>query len=162
MKEGVTGLIAIDENDYPNMIRIIKTPAGEAPIEVREAWVGIQLPASAPFTDAARGAVSYELQEPREVFAVPTRLALLYLLGQGKEDAAQWWHDNLPLGALIASKLYFGTDEAEISEGFGTEGLNISLDLRRFYRLDPNYPFQRPNLGEILPDEPEADGEIPF
>jgi hypothetical protein len=148
-------MIYFDPHDYPNMIRITSVPSGEAPLEIREEWVGIQMCASEPLTDISVGVVTGTAMGPGTAYAVPTRLALLYLIAQGKEDAALWWHDMLPLEAIVTGQLYFGVDEIEISEGFGEEGINLGLDLNKFFRLQPNYPF------EATPGfNPE--GKIPF
>ena len=104
-------------------IRIIATPAGEAPLHVREAWVGLVLPL-APDRGGPRRVVRAfgVLSGPRtflgtfwsrlrgnslrvDGYAVPI-LAALEVLGQSNPAAEQWWRDHTghlikPNGRLV-------------------------------------------------------------
>lgn len=80
-------------------IKIMKVPEGEAPEEIRKAWVGMILPCQslvghAKWDERERGALSEE-QNPRNrySFAVPQKEALQRLadLGGKHAEAADWW-----------------------------------------------------------------------
>jgi len=104
-------------------IRIIATPAGEAPLHVREAWVGLVLPLAADRGGPRRVVRAFGvLSGPRtflgtlwsrlrghslryDGYAVPI-LAALEVLGQTNPAAEQWWRDNTahlikPNGRLV-------------------------------------------------------------
>jgi len=151
--------IEINDQNFPNMIRITQVPSGDAPLEIREGWVGVQLPASEPyFEDKAFGLTTGKSAPARRVYAVPAKLALLYLIAQGKEDAALWWHDNLSLLSLAEGTLVFGEDEAELSEVL-PDGLYAKLSLEKFPRLAPGYMFGEGSAPK--PTDP-GDGTVPF
>ena len=94
-----------------SMIRIASAPPGEAPLWVRESWVGLELPAygrGSPFTYRTIGVVS----GPRSFlgafwallrggtkntsgYAVKSRTALAALEAVNP-DAVAWWRENAP------------------------------------------------------------------
>jgi hypothetical protein len=91
-------------------IRIIATPPGEAPLWVREQWVGLELPLIEPEPRSFHsfGVISrpksyvyqlwaiYRGRSQRIVgFAVPARVAV-DILESASEAAAAWWKENLP------------------------------------------------------------------
>jgi hypothetical protein len=91
-------------------IRIIAAPPGEAPLHIREAWIGVVLatrsekPAQFPslgvltgpgnlvgqFVAALRGRVAIEYG-----YAVNARDAI-DTLARSRPDAAAWWRENAP------------------------------------------------------------------
>jgi hypothetical protein len=94
------------------LIRITEVPPGEAPEDVRRAWVGLVLPL-APGERGARAAqTSGVLTGPRHVLASLLHLLLgwtrpqqgyvvdaaqaIWLLGESAPDAAAWWRDHAP------------------------------------------------------------------
>ncbi len=103
---------------YPGRIRIITTPAGEAPEWVREAWKLVpELPCN-PYLGHSglfdKGALSQkELSTKRNGVSVPQKEAL-ELLRQVAPQAAKWWHDHgFPCGEYFG----FGEDEVRILSG---------------------------------------------
>lgn len=95
------------------MIRIVQAPFGEAPLWVREAWVGLELPIieGKPYR---RWQTSGVLSGPKTIlgglwalirgrtdpvagYAVKGKDALSRLM-QHHQPAADWWDENLPQG----------------------------------------------------------------
>ncbi len=115
------------EQELFNPIRVTEMPPdGDAPDEIREAWVGMVLPAT------YRQPRLYSLAKPRTgrikidhyfqtfgpqrfSFAVPADLAISTLRADGKHEAADWftdWYEEI--GKLPEEEhLLFGTDCAE-------------------------------------------------
>lgn len=75
-------------------IQIIAVPPGQAPLWVREEWVGLVLPVEDPPTDGniqigARGG------RPENIGGYYVRTtAALEALGRKSPDAAEWWESN--------------------------------------------------------------------
>jgi hypothetical protein len=72
-------------------ISIVRIPEGEAPLWVRQAWVGIILPCdpySGPSED--RGVLSGKHSKTRSDFSVPQSEAI-GLLEEHNPEAAKWW-----------------------------------------------------------------------
>jgi hypothetical protein len=133
--------IELNNLDLPNWITIIATPPGEAPEEIRKQWIGMVLPASDPVDVIQPFQVpSGEPTASVRVYAVPTKVALLFLISQGKEEAAKWWHDELPGDFVVAGALCFPVEVAKIIE-HGSSRTEIELDLGDFPKLLPGYPF---------------------
>ena len=79
-------------------IQIMKVPAGEAPFEVREAWVGLVLECDPyvgyPDSGFERGVVTdKEAPHNRRGFSVDQSFALM-ILGQNRPHAAAWWREH--------------------------------------------------------------------
>lgn len=104
-------------------IRIISTPAGQAPEWVRQQWVGLELPitdeevAYDAFTEEQRrgeykGALG-GAPEPENMggFHVQTR-KVIEALSEKSLEAANWWKKNVPLSAI--DHLVFGRKFCEI------------------------------------------------
>lgn len=93
-------------------IQIIATPPGEAPIEIRKAWVGLELPLIAGDVGPVRALTKGVLTGPKTVLLA--LIALLFgktkvvtgfrvdaanavgLLEQSAPDAARWWRTHAP------------------------------------------------------------------
>jgi hypothetical protein len=122
-------------------VRIIATPAGEAPLSVREAWVGLVLPLKVKFTPVPTklpqfGVLSgpktaigqifrYVLgRHPgsRNVYLVDP-VAAIEVLKEKDHTAAEWWLTNVP--HFIRPNWSFGF-EAEVCEFLPDEGQNAS------------------------------------
>jgi hypothetical protein len=79
----------------PNVgkIRIIKVPSGQAPLEVRKAWLGLELEvAKGIFIGEQHGVLGGQSNGPagypvESVYAIET-------LRQKNPVAAKWWDDN--------------------------------------------------------------------
>jgi hypothetical protein len=78
-------------------IRIISTPGGEAPPNVRSEWVGLTLPINdlrAVKTETI-GIVSGELKPPMTGYPVEGRCAV-DILASKSPWAAEWWREEAP------------------------------------------------------------------
>ena len=91
-------------------IRIKSVPPGEAPLAVREAWVGLELPLSRskPHRYFGTGVLSGPRSTIQALihlftfrlkvhtgFVVPS-LAAIEILEKSNPDAARWWRENAP------------------------------------------------------------------
>jgi hypothetical protein len=99
--------------------RIISTPKGQAPEEVRKEWVGIVLPLKSlggPFPAGLIQEADFDghLQPARDNVLVHVDIALTEL-EKKSPAAAQWFYENLPAW-VRAGDFCFGTDEVEILE----------------------------------------------
>ena len=91
-------------------IRIIATPPGEAPEDVRQAWIGLVLPLAAGEVGPRTMLTGGVLSGPRHLLSALLHLLLgrtksrngyvvdaaqaVWLLGSHAPKAAAWWHDN--------------------------------------------------------------------
>jgi hypothetical protein len=98
-------------------IRIIKTPAGQAPEEIRRAWIGITLPCEpiVGYTEGIElGAVNHKPVPKRYSFHVP-QVPAIEALEFMVPEAAKWWREH---GYPRSNGWFtFGEDEAEIIFG---------------------------------------------
>ena len=106
----------MDSSIYTGRIEIVKTPTGEAPKEIRQAWVGVFLPClpivSASLTE--HGILSKCPVRPRFAFHVPQDAAI-DALELAVPNAAKWWREK---GFPRPNTLFnFGEDEARIIYG---------------------------------------------
>lgn len=133
--------IEINNRDLSNWIRITSIPRGEAPLDIREEWVGVRMPASSPYLETgAAGLITGECMPERMTYAVPVKVALACLIAEGRTFAAKWWHDALPASYILTGVLFFGVDEAELSEGL-EPGVAIKIEPDKFYKLAPGFPW---------------------
>ena len=103
----------------PREIKIVGVPAGEAPLHIREAWVGLVVPivgrrsyrawTSGVLTGARTpwGRIWAALRlrwRRREGYAVDAAVAVS-ILEHERPDAARWWRENAP--HLIQSRRHF-------------------------------------------------------
>lgn len=96
----------------PNKVRIIAVPPGEAPLWVREKWVGLELPLSQKSQAALSRRTAGVLSGPKNFFSalvglvfgryastsgflVPV-LGALQVLEVASPEAAAWWRTNTP------------------------------------------------------------------
>ena len=110
-------------------IRIVRAPAGEAPEEIRQAWVGLELPLSSRHPGLARlpgwgvlsgpktfwRGISHLLFRPKNKisgYAVPGDAAL-ELLAKHAPVAAEWWRQNAPHVAARGQILLFDAQACE-------------------------------------------------
>jgi hypothetical protein len=106
------------DNESTGFIRIIKVPDGEAPLWVRQAWLGLTLPCG-PIVGVAEGqelgtVTRQETERKRSGFSVFQDEALA-ILAERNLKAFEWWtsHDY----PLIGECFCFAEDEAEIVGG---------------------------------------------
>jgi hypothetical protein len=95
-----------------SFIRITQVPAGEAPLSVREKWVGLTLPLAPSFASPTNARTFGVLSGPRRPwarvaavllgrtthhrgYAVEASLAL-EALHRASPEAAAWWRENTP------------------------------------------------------------------
>ena len=119
------------------VIKIIKVPAGEAPLKIRQAWKGLLLPCchylGFPDNGLERGALSKKKASVnRYGFSVPQKQALK-ILEQEKPKAAKWWEEN----GFPQERQYFcfAENEAEIVSGVVPQQL---IEITDEMRGDPN------------------------
>jgi hypothetical protein len=98
-------------------IRIVAPPPGEAPIDVRGAWVGLTLPlvpnAPAPYTAATTGAVSGRDAPPLTGYVVNGKQAVDRLAATAPWAAA-WWREHAPHILVDNYQLLFPADVCEV------------------------------------------------
>jgi hypothetical protein len=86
-------------NPFPVHVRITATPPGEAPEEVRRAWVGLELPLAPGSTEpqpmAVEGVVSGAAAGTPLGYAVEGWTAISRLDAHASEAAA-WWRAHAP------------------------------------------------------------------
>jgi hypothetical protein len=92
---------------------IVRTPPGEAPEEIRRAWVGIELPLRRGETEPSAfqtvGVVSHQGAEMSTGYAVRGRAAVDALASLSPEAAA-WWRENAPHVVARGYRLWFPSD----------------------------------------------------
>jgi hypothetical protein len=94
-------------------IRIVGLPPGEAPIEIRQAWIGLELPLADGKYQKERsirglGVLSgpksffglffawiFRQGDPTKNFVVQSAKAL-EILEEERPEAAEWWKENVP------------------------------------------------------------------
>jgi hypothetical protein len=110
-------------------VRIVAVPPGEAPLWVREKWVGLDLPLARsefaktwPTFGALSGPRTCLAQlcehvrgrsDPIHGFAVEASLAV-DILNRSSPEAAAWWHENAAELILPARYLVFHSEVCEI------------------------------------------------
>lgn len=109
-------------------IRVVTAPPGEAPADIRNAWVGLELPVRR--CRAGRYLGSGVLSGPRSVyetlfdllawrltiyrgFAVPS-LAAIEILERSNPAAALWWRENAPQMTKPWRHFVFATECCEL------------------------------------------------
>jgi hypothetical protein len=102
------------------LVRIVATPAGEPPLEIRAAWVGCVLPVFAGTDDPRvanqqRGVLSREPTDQAPGWAVQVTDAVR-ALEQHNARAAQWWQENTPDIIQPGKLLVFRQEDCELLE----------------------------------------------
>lgn len=102
-----------ESNVIKGIIRIVKTPEGEAPLKIRERWVGTEIPTL--YYSQVGGTVSGALSDkPVKIQAhyVVFQKDALDALEKREPEAAKWWHQaGFPEWA--GASFIFNADEAE-------------------------------------------------
>lgn len=97
-------------------IRIIATPPGEAPEEIRRAWVGMELPLareeSRPRKLNTVGVLSHYETATTLGYIVDGRTAV-DLLASHEPHAAEWWRENAPHVVAFGYQLIFPAEVCE-------------------------------------------------
>lgn len=112
------------------LVTIIRRPDGEAPEWVRDAWIGLRLPAACPRRHVMRsfGVLSgptglfqwlWAVLSGRSIrvegYAVNAKEAVDLLGAAGRPDAAAWWREHAP--HLLDGCQYFAFEAAACQAG---------------------------------------------
>lgn len=105
-------------------IKIVKTPAGPAPLHIREAWIGVTLPLRWP---GVRRLSANKVFRPFSVFLIIKDLlqgnfykvnGYVVLSGQAIDileksapEAAAWWRENVPY-AIRPERVFIFDEES--------------------------------------------------
>ena len=114
----------------PQFIRIVRTPPGEAPLWVREKWVGLELPLASGDYGPRHAYTSGVLSGPRNRLIALVWLLLgrlphqsgyaveavtaVAILANVAPDAASWWRQNVPRSQRAGRKFMFHSSVCEI------------------------------------------------
>lgn len=111
------------EKKLRRAVRIMKIPAGEAPLWVREAWVGLVLPAD-PIAGPAdtRGVISGKSAGRPWGVSVPQAPALT-ILRRTHPRAASWWKSK----GYPQRNGYFNFDIDEVEIIRGVKGMKLTI-----------------------------------
>ncbi|MES2985853.1 MAG: hypothetical protein V4686_01855 [Patescibacteria group bacterium] len=95
-------------------IKIVRIPRGEAPEDMRIAWVGIRLPCQ-PFLDVVQGGgvLTGKKEVSKWCFVTPQILAI-QALSEKNPAAAAWWYQHCEHD--MEDNFCFEEDEAEIQD----------------------------------------------
>jgi hypothetical protein len=100
-------------------LRIVRTPPGEAPEEIRRAWVGVELPLrtrdATPQNHPTLGVLSYRSSqcETAHGYSVDSRAALKALANHSP-TAADWWRKYAPQVFERGNQLWFPPEVCEV------------------------------------------------
>jgi hypothetical protein len=96
-------------------VRIVATPAGEAPLDVRGAWVGLTLPLCNPdlCTTETFGVVTGSRKSPMTGYMVYGRQAV-EILAKKAPWAAAWWLEETPHVVVGNYVLVFSAEVCEL------------------------------------------------
>lgn len=89
-------------------ILITATPEGEAPLDVRESWIGTVLPVREDSTKR----ISDRHDGNANTYPVITEDAIKALRLQGRGESADWWRFHFEAG-IIKNELHFTNEECE-------------------------------------------------
>ena len=106
------------------VIRIIVAPSGEAPDEVRAAWVGLELPLIGGKLEAER--LTAEASLSCRKVTVPSGYAVdgnaaLVILESACPAAADWWRTHCPHVAVSGYQFVFSAEVCEPAKQIGRE-----------------------------------------
>jgi hypothetical protein len=113
----------------PRSIRIISTPSGDAPLWVRERWVGLKLPIVGSNRRRSLGvsvnvkptvlhhlwAVLHQRTQTITGYQVEVQRAV-DILGTASPEAAEWWRQNCPDLLRTYHLFVFHTEVCQINE----------------------------------------------
>jgi hypothetical protein len=114
----------------PRYIRVVRVPPGEAPLWVREKWVGLELPLARGESGPRHTLTSGVVSGPRNRFAALWRALLgrlpdqagyavyvidaLAVLEKTAPEAVEWWRTNSPHLVNRKRKFLFQQEACEI------------------------------------------------
>ena len=98
-------------------IRIVATPPGDAPDDIRRAWIGLELPLAngqtGPCRQPAQGILSGQDEGTRSGYAVDGRQAVALLAARAPEAAA-WWREHAAHVTMHGYQLVFPAEACEL------------------------------------------------
>ncbi len=113
-----------------NAIKIVALPPGEAPQDVREAWVGLVLPLALPGRRRGRGAGV--LTGPKSLFRWPLwylvnrqpvqqcyvveSATAINILAFYNPESARWWQENTPDFLIPGRRFMFAAQVCDETE----------------------------------------------
>ena len=117
-------------------ITVITTPSGEAPEEVRKAWVGLTLPCYpvSQTSNLLMGVVSRGIRRERKEVVIVPQIDALAILAEHRPEAARWWRDN---GYPMVTIRSFTFDLSAVSIVSGVRPQQIT-EVTDEMRSDPN------------------------
>jgi hypothetical protein len=120
----------------PRYIRVVRVPPGEAPLWVREKWVGLELPLARGESGPRHVLTSGVVSGPRNRFAALWRRLLgrlpdkagyavyvidaLAVLESTAPEAVEWWRTNSPHLVNRKRKFLFQQASCEMVDGPAT------------------------------------------
>lgn len=138
-------------------VRIVQTPPGEAPIDIREAWVGLVLPLSPGEVGPRQLLTQGVLTGPRTLLGyVVSRLlhrfkvvngflvdstGAVEVLARHNERAATWWRTHAPAIVRSGGAFVFHSEACELVEvppGGGVAGSHDHANPGGPYTTDLN------------------------
>jgi hypothetical protein len=114
---GLLFCVAAWKNRPVATLRIVRTPSGEAPEEIRRAWVGVELPLrrgeTKPGAHQTVGVLSHQAPEMITGYAVDGRAAVKVLASHSSEAAA-WWREHAPHVLAPGYRLWFPCEVCDL------------------------------------------------
>lgn len=117
----------------PRYIRVVRVPPGEAPLWIREKWVGLELPLARGESGPRHVLTSGVISGPRNRFAALWRRLLgqlpdkagyavyvidaLAVLEKTAPEAVEWWQTNSPHLVNRKRKFLFQQAACEMVDG---------------------------------------------
>jgi hypothetical protein len=113
-------------------LRVVCVPNGEAPLWVREKWVGLDFPNSITSQKVVNIYIAGVLTKPRNILSaiigyllkkydkknvyLVNAIQAVSILSKASNDAANWWKENTPYLLKDNSVLCFEENELEFVE----------------------------------------------
>lgn len=114
----------------PNKVRIVAVPPGEAPLWVRERWVGLELPLAQKPRSAVSRPTGGVLSGPKSALSglvgfllgrygrtsgfIVLVLGALQVLEVASPEAANWWRTNTPHLCKPSRRFMFHSNVCEV------------------------------------------------
>jgi hypothetical protein len=94
-------------------IRIIAIPGGDAPLTIRQKWLGIKLPlARCPNTSSVSTDTNDHARQTDGNYYVVDASDALSALNKSSPAAANWWRRHIP--PITGNKFLFSKDDCEL------------------------------------------------
>jgi hypothetical protein len=113
----IFGIRAWMRSSKPMLIRIIAAPPGEAPEEIRQEWIGVELPLAPgeplPKIESTVGVLTGQSTGVASGYLVEGNKAVA-LLAAHSPTAAEWWREAAPHILVPGYKLSFPAEVCEL------------------------------------------------